>query len=206
MTDVRKAIAAQRRELATLLADLPAARWDEPTLCEGWRVREVVAHMTMPFRHSAPRILLEVLKARGDFGRVADRLARTDAAALTPDELVTTLRDNAEHPWRPPGGGFEGALSHDLIHGLDITVPLGLDWPVPEERLRIVHGNMTPKRVAFFRVDLDGLELRADDMDWSYGSGTPVTGAAQDLLLVLCGRTLPEGRLRGEPSVRFTDA
>ncbi|WP_034273877.1 maleylpyruvate isomerase family mycothiol-dependent enzyme [Haloechinothrix halophila] len=204
MTETQQAIATQRRELAALLTELPTARWDAPTLCEGWRVREVVAHMTMPFRHSAPRVLLEALKAGGHFGRMADRLARQDAAAHSPEELVATLRDNAEHPWRPPGGGFEGALSHDLIHSLDITVPLDLDWQVPEERLRIVHGTLTPKRIARFHANLDGVELRADDIDWSYGSGSPVTGAAQDLLLALCGRTVPEGRLRGTHSDRFS--
>ena len=41
-------------------------------------------------------------------------------------------------------------------------------------------------------------------MDWTLGSGAPLTGAAADLLLVLCGRTLPAGRLAGEPSARFT--
>ena len=44
---------------------------------------------------------------------------------------------------------------------------------------------------------LDGIELRASDMDWSLGSGTPLTGTGSDLLLVLCGRTLPPGRLAG---------
>ncbi|MFJ1567403.1 hypothetical protein ACIOG8_24850 [Streptomyces erythrochromogenes] len=38
----------------------------------------------------------------------------------------------------------------------------------------------------------------------SYGSGSPVHGAAQDLLLLAFGRRLPPGRLRGEPSHRFT--
>jgi hypothetical protein len=97
-------------------------------------------------------------------------------------------------------------LSHDIIHGLDITVPLGIDRRVPEERLRIVLGSSTPKQLKYFGVDLDGIQLRADDLDWTFGSGTPVSGAAQDLLLVLCGRTLPPGHLRGEPSQRFTTA
>ena len=46
--------------------------------------------------------------------------------------------------------------------------------------------------------------MRAADMDWTLGSGTPLEGTAADLLLVLCGRTLPAGHLAGEPSVRFT--
>ena len=53
MDTIRDMIAAQRAELAEVLAGLPAPSWDEPTLCAGWRVREVVAHITMPFRFSA---------------------------------------------------------------------------------------------------------------------------------------------------------
>lgn len=204
--DVRDAIAAERTELATLLGGLPAQSWDAPTLCAGWRPREVVAHMTMPFRLSRRQFALGMLAARGDFNRMADRYARRDAAALSPGQLVSSLAGNAAHPWKPPGGGFQGALSHDVIHGLDVTVGLGLDRRVPGERLRIVLEGVKPKQVKYFGADLHGVQLRATDLDWSYGAGTPVTGAAQDLLLVLCGRSLPPGRLSGEPSHRFTTA
>ena len=44
MDTIRDMIAAQRAELAEVLAGLPAPSWDEPTLCAGWRVREAVAH------------------------------------------------------------------------------------------------------------------------------------------------------------------
>jgi uncharacterized protein (TIGR03083 family) len=202
--DVREAIAGERREMADLLDGLPAEAWDSPTLCAGWRVREVVAHTTMPFRYSIPRVAYELLAARGNINRMADRCARRDAAVLSADELAATLRDKAGHPWKPPGGGFEGALAHDVIHGLDITVGLGLDRQVPKDRLRIVLDGVTPKNLKFFGVDLAGIELRATDLHWSLGSGTPVTGAAQDLLLVLTGRKVPAGRLSGEPVHRFT--
>jgi len=103
--------------------------------------------------------------------------------------------------------GFEGALTHDVIHGLDVTVPLGIGRHVPEERLRtVLHGITKPKPLKYFGVDLRGIELCADDIDWSFGSGTLVSGAAQDLALLLCGRTLPPGRLRGAPGTRFTDS
>jgi hypothetical protein len=64
--------------------------------------------------------------------------------------------------------------------------------------------SLADRSVKFFGVDLDGIELRAQDMDWTLGSGLPLTGAGADLLLVLCGRTLPAGRLSGEPGARFT--
>ena len=205
MDTIRDMIAAQRAELAEVLAGLPGPGWDEPTLCAGWRVREVVAHITMPFRLGRGRFGLELAKSRGRFNEMADRVARHDAAQMSPADLTGAVRSNIGHPWKPPGGGFTGALAHDLIHGLDITVPLGLDRPVPEERLRqVLPGSLADRSVTFFGVELDGIELRASDMDWTLGSGTPLTGAAADLLLVLCGRAVPAGRLAGEPSARFS--
>ncbi|OLT13497.1 hypothetical protein BJF78_22130 [Pseudonocardia sp. CNS-139] len=204
MTDVRAAVAAERREQAELLAGLTPEQWDAPTLCAGWRVREVIAHTTMPYRMSMPKFVVQLVAAGGSFDRMADRAARRDAAAMTAGQLVAQLRDNAEHPWAPPGGGATGALSHDVIHGLDVTVGLGLDRRVPPERLGLVLAGMSPRSVGYFGADLDGVELRATDRDWTFGSGTPVHGRAQDLLLVVCGRRLPAGRLDGGAAGRFT--
>lgn len=202
--DVRAVVAEQRRYLTEVLGGLDEEGWDSPTLCEGWRVREVVAHITMPYRLSLPGFVLGMIKARGDFNRMSDRSARADAAELTSSQLLTCLHDNVNHPWKPPGGGFVGALSHDVIHGLDITVGLGLDDVLPEHRLRPVLESVRPKQVKYFGVDLDGIQLRADDLDWTYGTGTPLTGRAQDLLLVLSGRTLPAGHLHGPAADRFS--
>ncbi|MEU9831288.1 maleylpyruvate isomerase family mycothiol-dependent enzyme [Streptosporangium sp. NPDC048047] len=202
--DIRKAVAAERGEQADLLATLSPEQWDAPTLCEGWRVREVVAHTTMPFRASLGRMLLGLVRARGSFNRMADRHARHDAATMSPEMLLASLRDNVEHPWTPPGGGAAGALAHDVIHGLDITVGLGLGRRVPPERVAMVLAGIRPKNIAFFGTDLTGVRLQATDIDWSHGTGAPLRGPAQDLLLVVCGRRLPPGRLTGEPAARFS--
>ena len=205
MDTIQDMIAAQRGSLAAVLDTLPASGWDQATLCAGWRVREVVAHVTMPFRYSGPRFVWELARSRGRFNEMADRVARRDAARMSPAELAEAVRSNIGHPWRPPGGGFEGALAHDVIHGLDITVPLGLAFAVPEERLRrVLPASTTDKTVTFFGADLTGIEFRARDLDWTLGAGTPLTGAAADLLLAMCGRKLPAGRLEGEPSARFS--
>ncbi|MEV6578165.1 maleylpyruvate isomerase family mycothiol-dependent enzyme [Streptomyces sp. NPDC051582] len=196
------AIAAERRELADLLDSLPAEKWDAPTLCGGWRVREVAAHMTMGFRYSLPKMALELVKARGRIHRMTDVCARRDAAAHSPRELAALLRDNARHPWTPPVGGAAAALGHDVVHGLDITVALGLDRRVPEDRLRILLAGIDTRTLRFFRADLDGVELRATDLDWSFGTGAPVLGTAQDLLLLAYGRKLPPGRTQAHSSCR----
>jgi uncharacterized protein (TIGR03083 family) len=206
--DIRDLIAGQRDDLASMLGGLPEDAWDAPTLCERWRVREVVAHMTMPFRYGPEEYMAELASSGGDFTAMSDRLAERDAASLSPAELTETIRANVRHPWEPMPAGLAGALTHDVIHGLDVTVPLGLGFTVPEERLRaILPSSGDEMSVRFFGTDLDGIELRASDIDWTFGSGsTPLTGTAQDLMLVICGRKLPPGHLDGEPSPRFTAA
>jgi uncharacterized protein (TIGR03083 family) len=204
--DIAAAVADERRAQVELYASLSEDDWNSSSLCAGWRVREVLAHVTMPFRYSLPRVAWEIAKARGSFDRMADRRARIDARQLSTAQLWESLRDNVENPWSPPGGGPLGALSHDVIHGLDVSTPLGLDDAASAERVGMVLGGLRPKQVAFFGVDLDGVQLRAEDVDWSYGDGEPVHGRAQDLLLLLCGRRLPAGRLSGPASARFATA
>ncbi|WP_329001940.1 maleylpyruvate isomerase family mycothiol-dependent enzyme [Kribbella sp. NBC_00709] len=204
MTDIRSAVAGERTELADVLAGLPEEDWDKATLCKGWRVRELVAHITMPYRISMPRFLAGLIKAGGKFDRYADRQARADADALSAEDLVDCLRQNVNHPWKPPCGGSVGALSHDVIHGLDVTVALGIDRQIPAERMHHILDDLNPKQVKYFGVDLTGVQLQATDLEWTYGTGAPLTGAAQDLLLVICGRTLPPNHLSGSDAARFT--
>lgn len=204
MDTIHTAIAAQRRQLADTLAALPEARWDEPTLCEGWRVREVIAHVTMPFRYSTRAFLWHFALAGGNFTRLSNRRASADARALSSAALTAAVRNNVDFPWKPPGGGFEGALTHDTVHALDVTLPLGLDWHVPEPTLRTVLDGWSIERgQKTFGVDLTGVRLVADDLDWSAGDGEPLTGPGAALLMVLAGRRLPPGHLHGPKAIAY---
>jgi uncharacterized protein (TIGR03083 family) len=202
--DLMPVISTERRAFGDVLAGLPEADWNAASLCEGWRVREVVAHMTMPFRYPGPRFLGELVRSRGNFTRMADRIARRDA-----QEPVATLLDgwlaNVDTRWKPPGGGLPGALTHDVVHGLDITLPLGIEHPVGEPALRVVLDQATtPVSLKHFGLDLTGIRLEADDLDWSFGEGEPLRGAARSLLMVLMDRRLPAGLVTGVASTRFT--
>lgn len=193
--DLAAAVAAEFLALADLLDGLSDAGWDTPSLCEGWRVREVIAHLTMPVRYSPEEFHAELRDCDGDFTRLSNRVACRDSALPT-DVLVGDLRDEMMHRWVPPGAGPIGALNHVVIHGLDVTVPLGQSRRAPEETVRAVLDDLTEGGThAHFGVALVGLRLRATDMDWSFGSGTPITGPAVELALLLCGRTLPDRRI-----------
>ncbi|MER7578384.1 maleylpyruvate isomerase family mycothiol-dependent enzyme [Kitasatospora sp. NPDC097691] len=201
---IRAQIAAERRELAEVFAAFTPEQWNAPSLCQGWRVREVVAHMSTGFRHSTPRTLLELVRSGGHVHRMADRIARRDAAAMTERALAAALADHADHPWRPPVGGRIAALAHDAVHGLDITVALGLPARLPVMRATALLAAVTPRSLRFFGARLDGVRLVATDADWSYGQGRlTVEGRAEHLLLVAYGRRVPEGLLAGSGAGRF---
>src|SRR5262249_12398830 len=157
-------------------------------MCEGWRVREVVAHMTMPVRYSEEAFMAELRECEFDFTRLSNRVAERDGQLPTAT-LVANMRDEVLHNWTPPGGGARGALNHAVIHGLDITEPLGVPRVSPDSTITIVLDDLTSGGGhAHFGTEIDGSTLEATDVDWSYGSGPALRGTAAELALHLCGR------------------
>ena len=203
--DLAAEVADEFLTLAALLGAASPDVWDVPSLCEGWRTREVVAHMTMPARYSVPQFMATLEAAGGDFTAMSDAVAAEDGA-LPPSTLLENLRSEVLHAWEPPGGGALGALTHAVIHGLDFTeAGPGIERRVPDRRIvQVLSGLIGPGVDNPFGVELNGVELRADDLAWSYGTGALVSGPAQVLALVACGRTVPPGRLRGPGAERFT--
>jgi uncharacterized protein (TIGR03083 family) len=199
-------IAAEFEALADLLGAAGPAVWDAPSLCEGWRTREVVAHMTMPARYDGPAFMAELERCGGDFTRLSDTVAARDGA-LPVATLLAGLRSPVLHAWQPPGGGEEGALVHCVIHTLDIVEAVPLDRRVAAGRIGQVLDMVATDAAGtpnLFGLDLSDVEFRADDVEWSSGSGALVTGSAQALAVAACGRLLPPGRLRGEAAPRFS--
>jgi len=149
----------------------------------------VVAHMTMAARYSEPEFMAELGRCDFDFGRLSNKIASQDAELPTA-ELVANLGSEVMRNWTPPGGGWHGALSHVVIHGLDVTVPLGVPRRSPGDTVRVILEDLTEGGGHNpFGIDVAGLSLQATDIDWSYGSGPPLRGPAEDLVLVLSGRS-----------------
>jgi uncharacterized protein (TIGR03083 family) len=197
--NLQPAIAIEFLALADVLEPAAQARWDSPSLCEGWRVREVIAHLTMPARYNEEEFMAELRSCEFDFGRLSNQIASRDAA-LPVGQLLANMRSEVMHRWTPPGGGYHGALNHAVIHGLDVTVPLRMPRRSPDETIRVVLDDLTNGGGhEHFGVSIDGRRLEATDLDWSYGSGPLLRGAAEDLALVFCGRRIPDGRLEGMP-------
>jgi uncharacterized protein (TIGR03083 family) len=188
MTDLPDQVAGAFDALADALAPLDEQAWDTPSLCAGWRIREVVAHVTMAARYDGPAYMSELEQAGGDFTTLSNTIASRDGALPT-QTLVGQLREPAMQAWTPPGGGHLGALNHVVVHGLDATVPLGLARPFTDETMRTLLDSLVAGGHQHFGVALpEG--LAATDLDWTSGTGEPLRGSAADLVLRLTGRQL----------------
>jgi uncharacterized protein (TIGR03083 family) len=180
-------VAASFAALAESLAAVAEERWNEPSMCEGWAVRHVIAHLTMAARYDEAAFLAELTANGFDFQSTSDRIAFRDGE-LPPEALLADLRGDTMASFPQPGGGFVGSLSHVVIHGLDATQPLGLARSCSDEAARLVLDSLVAAAPNVFGVDTSGLAFRATDLDWSYGAGQPVDRPAAEILLALSGR------------------
>jgi uncharacterized protein (TIGR03083 family) len=197
--ELQPLIAAEYAGLADALDQVPAADWDKPSMCEGWRVRELVAHLTMPARYDQEAFMAQLRARDFDFAQLSNDIAAQDGQ-LPPASLVADLRDDTLHHWAPPEAGYHGALNHVVIHGLDATVPLDLGRRPADETMRIALDDLTISSFhAHFGTSIEGRRLEATDLEWSYGSGEILRAASADLVMALSGRRVPAGRLEGEP-------
>ena len=194
MTDTQSWVEQTYQGLADLLATTGADAWDAPSLCEKWLVRHVVAHVTMPVRLTPAQFGAEMAAAGGDFTVLSNAVASRDGSLPTA-ELLDQLRSPELHAWQPTGGGAAGALSHAVIHSLDVTIALDLPTVAPTGSVAAVLDLLTAARGTWFGVDLTEVRLEAPDLDWSWGAGQLVRADSGPLVSLLSGRTLPDGRM-----------
>lgn len=191
-------IAGQRRAIADLLAGLAPDEWDRPSLCAGWRIREVAAHVAVtPDPPPLGVILATAVRARGDYNRMVDLLTRR-YSGQRPAELVASLRAHADSRRLPALTNYRNILMDTLVHAQDMAIPLGRPLPVdPEAAAAAAAHAVTVGRPVFDPHRLDGVRLCATDTAWSAGTGAELRGPALALLLAVCGRRALLGELSG---------
>ncbi|WP_067834561.1 maleylpyruvate isomerase family mycothiol-dependent enzyme [Nocardia lijiangensis] len=185
---------AERKDLAAFLAILTPQQWQATTLCDRWRVKDVVAHML-----SYEELDTWGLAKRFAKGRLlrANQVGVDELATKTPEQLLDFLHAHL----RPRGltAGFGGmiALVDGTIHHQDIRRSLGMPRTIPPERLhRVLTAAHTNPRLGLpWRIR--GLRLQATDLDWSTGNGPTVAGAGEALLMAMAGRPAVIGELNG---------
>ncbi|WP_164701143.1 maleylpyruvate isomerase family mycothiol-dependent enzyme [Modestobacter sp. KNN46-3] len=189
-------IDTERSTLADLLEELAPAEWEHPSLCAGWRVRDVAAHLTLAHTGAASA-LPALVRARGSFDRMVHDTACA-ASVAPPAQLVAGIRAMVGSRRHAVGTTQLEPLIDVLVHGQDIAVPLGRERAVPPAAAAAAATRVWSMGWPFWaRRRLRGVQLVATDSDWHAGSGPVVQGSTGALLMVLTGRRCGVAQLSG---------
>ncbi|HEX6248545.1 MAG TPA: maleylpyruvate isomerase family mycothiol-dependent enzyme, partial [Nocardioidaceae bacterium] len=192
------AIDDQRTRTANLLEQLTAEQWEHPSLCEGWTVRHVAAHLTLQqqrvrdalaFVAHNPRMLRNLT-----LNATIHDSAVLQAQLLSDQEIVSRIRamigSRRHNAFVTP---LE-TLTDILVHSQDVAIPLGLDLTMRPTASALAATRRWDTRGTWLawvnaRLPLDGYRLTATDTDWTRGQGPEVAGPIGALLLLLTGRS-----------------
>lgn len=200
------AIDDQRRRTADLLETLTPTQWQQPSLCDGWTVRDVAAHLTLQqqrfrdvlsFTRHHPALLRSLT-----LNRIIHDSAVLQARMPT-DEIIGRIRGMVGSRRHNAFVSERETLIDILVHGQDIAVPLRLELAMPvdataEAATRVWRIRNTWLGSVNRKLPLDGHRLSATDTDWSVGDGIEVRGPIGALLLLVTGRPAALAQLSGE--------
>lgn len=183
------AVAEERRRISALISDLDPRQLATPSLCAGWDVKTVAAHLVSVLADSFWRFQRMAVRC-GGIDNAIDALAR-ERAALPAQQIAAALRERADHRLSPPITGPRSGLTDVLVHGADIMVPLDLRFNPDPRRVALALDFLTGRWPLGFvpRGRLRGISLFASDIDRSWGKGAEIHGPAAALMIAACGRT-----------------
>jgi uncharacterized protein (TIGR03083 family) len=198
-TEIAAFDADERADIAVFLESLTPEQWEASSLCDRWRVRDVVGHLLVAYEISPGRMLWEVARSGFSPDEAIARVAIARASGVSTGGLVSAWK-TARRRWdrlagvAPPHGFF---YDH-FVHHQDMRRPLGAVRVVPPAKLIALLECVARYNGFRSRQRARGLRLVATDVDWSHGDGPLVTGTAEALLLALAGRPVACAELRGE--------
>lgn len=179
----------ERDRLAADLTGLPEQAWSTPSLCRGWTVHDVLAHLVDSAKTSRLTFARRLVAAGFDFDaanqRGVLRQKRADA-----EETLAALRAAVPLTRTPPAPRAT-RLVEAFVHGEDIRRPLGIDvdYPVDAVAAALRYQAGASAAVGGGRDLVAGRRLVATDCAFEFGTGDEVRGRAIDLLMAASGRT-----------------
>jgi uncharacterized protein (TIGR03083 family) len=202
--DHRRLHDEEDRDLSAYLHSLDEADWERPSLCDGWRVRDVVGHILYGNEMRLSTLPLRLAKHGFSSDRSGKAYSIRRAQGCTVAELLQAF--DSRDPWAGTCRVFPPklVLLDRLVHHQDIRRPLGHPRAVPEERV-LACLDATPRLGSVFgaRRRTKGLRFEATDVDWSWGDGPTVRGPGEALVMAMLGRAHPLPELDGDGLATF---
>jgi uncharacterized protein (TIGR03083 family) len=193
---------AEMGSISEYLHQLDEADWDKASLCEGWRVRDVISHMCVGYTTPMPAMFAKVAKRGFNVPKASYQESIAFGSEHSPAAILGVFDDirtqNIRKGISKVIKSDEGLVDH-LIHHQDIRRPLDRPRAVPEDRL-VAALDVVPGLGGFVgaKKRVQGLELVATDVDWAHGDGPEVRGPGEALLLAASGRSVALDELSGE--------
>ena len=193
-----RVIEQERLSLAALLEGLTDEQWNAPSLCDGWRVKDVAAHVALAPQPPSPlTVVVEGVRAGGRFHKLNHDFSVRHAERPGAD-LVAELREHAASRRLPTVTNVRNILFDILVHGQDIAIPLGIPREMPKDAARAGIDRVWTMGWPFgAKRALKRFRYTATDVDWTAGNGPEMTGPVDALLLLLTGRPAALVRLSG---------
>jgi uncharacterized protein (TIGR03083 family) len=186
---VFSAVADERRQIANLVEELSDAQLAAPSLCVGWDIKTVAAHVLSTLTDGMSAFL-RLAARRGSLARAIDELAQRHAQ-LAATEIASSIRRYADRPISPPLFGPLDPLADVLVHSGDMRIALAMPFDPALERARLALDFLTG-RWPFGFVPLGrlkGISLQCSDIDRGWGKGAVIRGPAAALMMSVAGRT-----------------
>lgn len=193
------ATARNRRYIADVLETLTEDQWTQNSLCTGWTVRHVAAHLLQYVYVSFAQFFLVSLRYRGNTDATVDHFAR-QLAQQDSATLIHTLRQHADDHVNPFRVGPWGPFAETCIHLRDIARPLNLNANVPTQDWdHLLSYLLSPGAASSITnpARSTGVTFIATDTGLRHGHGPPVSGPAEALCMVLAGRNSALADLTG---------
>lgn len=195
--DIWPVVHTERKSLASDMTGLPSERWSAESLCTGWTVRDVLAHMTATAKVTPANFFPKLIGSGLNFGRMQSKDIAAESGASPSDTLVRfeSVLTSTKRPPGPPAS----MLGETIVHSEDIRRPLGIqhDYPI-EAVVQVADFYKGSNLILGTKRRINGLRLRATDVDWSHGSGPEVSGPMLSLLIAMTGRKAVLDDLSGE--------
>ena len=187
MASIWPTVEAERRALADDLEALNDQQWSTPSMCDGWSVRDVLAHMTGTAKITTASFFPKLIGAGFSF----DKLQNKDMArerGSSPAETLASFRSIVSSTKHPPGPTVTW-LGETIVHAEDIRRPLGIahDYPV-DACVQVADSYKRSNLVMGSKKRIEGVTLKATDTSWTHGTGPEASGPMTSLLLVIAGR------------------
>lgn len=192
-------IHAERAALARHLADLSPGDWEHESLCPGWTVLDVAAHVICNPQIGGRQV---VAMFGRNLGRGYNTMIFRETKRWSRDQTPARILEDFDR--------YDGSTRHVpltttveplldvLVHTQDILRPLGIRHQMPPEAAVVAADRARLHAAMMGWRSARKVRLVATDLDWTRGHGPTVQGPIQELLMISTGRAPDPGLVSGD--------